>query len=53
MMQTLRGFQESRALLTAMELDLLPACGAGAPVAEVAAAVGADPRATAMLLNAL
>jgi len=53
MMQALRGFQESRVLLTAVELDLLPACGAGASAAEVAAAVGADLRATAMLLNAL
>lgn len=40
-------------LLTALELDVLPACGAGAGAPAVAAAVGADPRATGMLLNAL
>ena len=49
----MRGFQESRVLLTAMELDVLPACGAGNTAAGVAEAVGADPRACGMLLNAL
>jgi ubiquinone/menaquinone biosynthesis C-methylase UbiE len=53
LLQAMRGFQESRVLLTAMELDILPACGAGATAAAVAAAVGGDPRATGMLLNAL
>ena len=53
LLQALRGFQESRALLTALELDVLPACAGGAGAEEVAAAVGADPRATGMLLNAL
>jgi SAM-dependent methyltransferase len=36
-----------------VELDVLPACGAGATAAAVAQAAGADPRALAMLLNAL
>jgi predicted O-methyltransferase YrrM len=49
----MRGFQESRVLLTAVELDIFTAVGAGAAAAEVAAAVRADPRATEMLLDAL
>jgi SAM-dependent methyltransferase len=53
LIQAARGFQESRALLTALELDLLAAVGDGAGAAQVAAAAGTDPRATAMLLNAL
>jgi len=53
LMETIRGFQESRLLLTAMELDILPAGGDGADAAAVAGAIGAEPRATAMLLNAL
>ena len=53
LMQTVRAFQASRALLTALELDVLPACGTGAEAAEVAARISADPRATGMLLNAL
>lgn len=53
LLQAMRGFQESRVLLTALELDILPACGDGAAAAEVAAAVEAEPRATAMLLDAL
>lgn len=51
--QTLRGYQESRALLTALELDLFTAAGAGATADEVAARSGTDARATGMLLNAL
>jgi len=50
---TLRGFQESRVLLTAVELDLFTAVGSGARADEVAARTGSDPRATEMLLNAL
>jgi len=53
LMQAMRGFMESRVLLTALELDLLSACGDGAEAGAVAAAVGAEPRATGMLLNAL
>ena len=50
---TLRGFQESRALLTAIELDLFTAVGGGADAGKVALAMGTDPRATEALLNAL
>ena len=53
LMQAARAFQESRVLLTALELDVLPACGDGAGADQVAAAAGCDPRATGMLLNAL
>jgi (2Fe-2S) ferredoxin/2-polyprenyl-3-methyl-5-hydroxy-6-metoxy-1,4-benzoquinol methylase len=49
----LRGFQESRVLLTAVELDLFTAVGSGARAEEVSARTGSDPRATEMLLNAL
>ena len=48
-----RGFMESRALLTAIELDLFSALGEGAAHAEAAKKIGADPRATETLLNAL
>ncbi len=51
--QTIRGFQESRAVLTAIELDIFSAVGAGATADAVAAAIAADRRATGMLLNAL
>jgi DNA-binding CsgD family transcriptional regulator len=48
-----RAFQQSRALLTALELDLFTAVGDGATAEQVAARLETDPRATAMLLNAL
>ncbi|MGE5177214.1 MAG: methyltransferase [Hyphomicrobiales bacterium] len=51
--QTLYAFRESRALLTAIELDVFTAVGAGADAAAVAHAIGAEPRATERLLNAL
>lgn len=51
--QTIRGFQESRVVLTAIELDVFSAAGTGSTAAEVAATVGADARAMEMLLNAL
>ena len=51
--QRIRAFQESRVLLTAIELDLFEALGRGAPAADVARTLGTDPRATEMLLNAL
>lgn len=50
---TLRAFQESRILLTAIELDVFTAIGDGATAAEAAERLGADPRALAALLNAL
>jgi (2Fe-2S) ferredoxin/SAM-dependent methyltransferase len=49
----LRGFQESRALLTAVELDVFNALGGGSAAVEAAARMETDPRATEMLLNAL
>ena len=51
--QAIRGFQDSRVLLTAIELDLFTAVGAGASAAAVAGRLGTDPRATESLLNAL
>jgi (2Fe-2S) ferredoxin/precorrin-6B methylase 2 len=51
--QTLRGYMESRALLTALELDVFTAVGSGARAEEVAQKISTHPRATEMLLNAL
>jgi (2Fe-2S) ferredoxin/precorrin-6B methylase 2 len=51
--QTLRGYQESRVLLTAIELDVFTAVGGGAAAAQVAQGISTDPRGTEMLLNAL
>ncbi len=51
--ETIRGFMSSRAVLTAIELDVFTAIGAGASAAEVAGKINADARATEMLLNAL
>jgi (2Fe-2S) ferredoxin/SAM-dependent methyltransferase len=51
--ELIRGFQESRAMLTALELDLFTAVGDGAAAADVAARLSTDPRSTEMLLNAL
>ena len=51
--QSIRGFQESRVILTALELDLFTAIQSGATAAQAAAAAGTEARATEMLLNAL
>jgi 2-polyprenyl-3-methyl-5-hydroxy-6-metoxy-1,4-benzoquinol methylase len=51
--QRIRGFQESRVLLTAIELDLFTAIGQGATPEQAASALGANPRATGMLMHAL
>lgn len=51
--QLVRGFQESRVVLTALELDVFTAAGEGSTAGEVASRVGADPRGTETLLNAL
>jgi (2Fe-2S) ferredoxin/predicted O-methyltransferase YrrM len=51
--QTIRGFQESRVILTAIELDAFTAVGKGATAAQAAATMGSNPDATARLLNAL
>jgi SAM-dependent methyltransferase len=53
MVFSIRAFQESRVLLTALELDVFTAVGAGGSASEVAARIGTDARATEMLLNAL
>ena len=51
--ERIRGFQESRAILTALELDVFTAVGGGATAEAVAAKLGTHARATEMLLNAL
>jgi predicted O-methyltransferase YrrM len=53
LMNRIRAFQESRALLTAVELDLFSAVGQGATAAEAASRLQTDERATEMLMNAL
>ncbi len=50
---TIRGFQESRVILTGIELNVFAAIGVGATAGQVAATIGTDSRATEMLLNAL
>ncbi len=50
---TIRGFQESRVILTGIELNVFAAIGNGATASQVAAKIGTDARATEMLLNAL
>lgn len=50
---TLRGFQESRIILSAIELDVFSAIGDGAKPETVAGRLATDFRATEMLLNAL
>jgi len=49
----IRAFQESRVILTALELDLFTAVGNGSSAATAAVKIGAGPRATEMLLNGL
>lgn len=53
LMQTMQGFQESRILLTAIELDIFTAVGQGATAAQAASRIGTNARATETLLNAL
>jgi (2Fe-2S) ferredoxin/SAM-dependent methyltransferase len=48
-----RAYMPSRVLLTALELDVFTAVGEGSSAGDVAHKIGADARATAMLLNAL
>jgi (2Fe-2S) ferredoxin/ubiquinone/menaquinone biosynthesis C-methylase UbiE len=52
-MQRMRAYQESRVILTGVELDIFTAVGKGARSNEVAKKIGTDPRATEMLMNAL
>jgi SAM-dependent methyltransferase len=49
----LRAFMESRILLTALEIDVFTAVGAGAPAAAVASACAGEAGATERLLDAL
>jgi SAM-dependent methyltransferase len=49
----IRSFQESRVILTSIEMDLFTAIGSGASSAETARRIGTDARATELLLNAL
>src|ERR1039458_10316874 len=51
--EMIRAFMPSRAVLTALELDVFTAVGSGASTAQVAQSIHADSRATEMLLNAL
>ncbi|MBD3297154.1 MAG: methyltransferase domain-containing protein [candidate division Zixibacteria bacterium] len=51
--QAVRGFQASRILLSAIELDVFTAVGDGASAETVASQLATDPRAMAMLLDAL
>ena len=51
--ERIRSFQESRVVLTALELDVFTAVGDRAGAVEVAARLQTDPRATEMLLNAM
>lgn len=51
--QSINGFRESRALLTAIELDVFTAVGEGADAPTAARRLDTDPRATEALLNAL
>jgi (2Fe-2S) ferredoxin/ubiquinone/menaquinone biosynthesis C-methylase UbiE len=52
-MQRMRAYQESRVILSGVELDIFTAVGKGARSEEVAKRIGTDPRATEMLMNAL
>ncbi len=51
--ETIRGFMSSRAVLTAIELDVFTAIGGGASATQVAGKIKASTRGTEMLLNAL
>jgi (2Fe-2S) ferredoxin/predicted O-methyltransferase YrrM len=51
--ERIRAFQESRAILTALELDIFTAVGGGSTAAETAAKLSTNPRATEMLMNAV
>jgi len=51
--EMIRGFMASRAVLTALELDVFNAVGVGSTAEQVARKIHADARATEMLLNAL
>ena len=51
--ELIRGFMASRAVLTALELDVFTVVGEGGTAEKIAARISASARATEMLLNAL
>ncbi len=51
--ETIRGFMASRAILTALELDIFTAVGEGGTASQVASKIHCPVRSTEMLLNAL
>lgn len=51
--EMIRAFMPSRAVLTALELDIFTAVAEGSSAAQVALKIHSDPRATEMLLNVL
>jgi (2Fe-2S) ferredoxin/predicted O-methyltransferase YrrM len=51
--ELVRGFMASRAVLTALELDIFSDVGDGSTAAQIAARIQCDARATEMLLNTL
>ncbi len=51
--EKIRGFQESRTILTALELNVFTAIGQGGTASDVARKIKANPRSTEMLLHAL
>jgi len=51
--QKIRGFQASRVILSAVELDIFSAVGQGGSSVDIAGKLSTDPRATEMILNAL
>ncbi len=53
LMQKIRGFQVSRIILSAVELDIFTAVGQGANAADIAGKIDIDPRAAETFLNAL
>ncbi len=53
LLNTTRAFQESRTILTGVELDIFAALGEGATSGMIADRLGTNPRSTEMLLNAL
>jgi (2Fe-2S) ferredoxin/cyclopropane fatty-acyl-phospholipid synthase-like methyltransferase len=53
LMQKIRGFRESRIILSAIELDIFSVVKQVTTPEQIATKIGADPRATEMFLNAL
>lgn len=51
--ELIRGFMASRAVLTALELDIFTAVGTGSTAAQIATRIECDARAIEMLLNTL